>query len=98
MTLQLSQKEIDAWQQFVYDTTPGVEKPTAAAPVTINITLNIDNSINVQAAFTDGRIPVNMVDDRHRLNKYLPSMYQSGNMEATARALADGTYKTQKDW
>ena len=72
MTLNLSQKEIEAWQQFVYDTTPGIEKAVAGSngqPVTINITFNVDNSVNVQSVITAASIPVNMVDERPRLTK-----------------------------
>jgi hypothetical protein len=94
MTLNLTQKEIDAWQQFIYDTTPGAEKQAATAPaqpVTNIYVFNVDNSVNIQAVVTPGNVPVQMVDERQRitsgLTKYLPSMYQPGNMEATAERL-----------
>jgi len=90
MTLELSQKEIDAWQQFVYDTTPGVEKPTAAAPVTINITFAPVTYNIVQTAISNGNTmpapQIRIVEDE--LTKYLPSMYQSGNMAKTAERIA----------
>ena len=101
MTLNLSQKEIDAWQQFVYDTTPGIEKALAGSngqPVTININYAPVTYNIVQTAISGGNTmpapQIRIAEDS--LTKYLPSMYQPGNMEETAKRLAQPMTKEER--
>jgi hypothetical protein len=88
MTLNLTQKELEAWERFIYETTPAVKQAAQnGQPVVINIF--VDNSINIQSVMTSGQIPVHMTDGRNRLTKYLPSNYHHGNMDALAAKIAD---------
>lgn len=100
MTLQLSQKEIDAWQQFIHDTTQDTVKSTPAAapaPTVTNIyVFNVDNSINIQAVVNPGGVPSRLTDNRQRLNeqgdclwKYLPPNYHPTNMDALEAEIRD---------
>ena len=86
----------EQWQQWC-KTFEQPAQPAPAAPaqnVTNVYVFNVDNSINIQAVINPGGVPSQLVDNRRRLNgqldKYLPGMYQSGNMDETAKRLGTG--------
>ena len=95
--MSFNQADWDAWEA-AFPEVGNVARQAAASgqPVTINITLNVDNSINTQTIISDGRASARIVDARHRLGKYLPSNYQPTNMDEVEQRLLAPLTKEEK--
>jgi hypothetical protein len=81
MTLNLTQKEIDAWQQFIYDTTPGAEKQAATATAQ-TIIYNDNRVYNVQM------VSINSNGTMPPVRNVLEAGRSETAMDVTARKLA----------